>query len=406
MKILLITPFYAPDLGPSAPLFTMLCEKLVRFGYKVSVIAAVPHYPIGTVTKEFRGKLFQREKRNGVDVTRVWVPSLNRSHLGQRFLGFVCYQLLATFAGLKCHYDALIISNPAIESVLPFIVLSVLRKKPAIFSVHDIYPDVGVRLGVFKHKPIIKLVEHMERFCLDRAVYVRVLSKGFRQILRTKGVPDSKLVLIWDWVDTDFIKPLTRTNLFSKNCGLNSSFIIMYAGNIGLSQGLEYVIETAKLLAKEPNISFVFVGDGAGKESLQGMIQSSGLVNVQLIPFQPREVLPMVLASADVSLITLKRGVGTDSVPSKCFSILASGRPIIAAVDKGSDTWNLINQAQCGICIEPENPEALAETILRLYHDKNYRVKLGNNGREYVIQHHSVLVAAQKFHEIFKSIIQ
>lgn len=404
MRVLLITPFYTPDLGPSAPLYTMLCEDLVHLGCQVSVIAAVPHYPSGTVSPEFRGHPTQRERQNGVDVTRVWVPSVNRARLGQRLLTFVSYQFLATFVGLRRHYDVLIASNPALEAGLPFLVLGALRRKPAVFSVQDIYPDVGVKLGVFKYRPIIRAIDIMERFCLDQAGYVQVISEGFRQSLRAKGLPNSKLVVIPNWIDTDFIQPMSHANEFSTHWGLSDAFVVIYAGNIGLSQGLEHVVEATRLLAKEPSIRFVFVGDGAGKDGLQEAARSSGLSNIQFTPFQPRELLPQVLASADVSLITLKRGVGADSVPSKCYSILASGRPVIAAVDQGSDTWNLIHQANCGLCVEPENPQALADAILQLYRDEDYRAELGANGRTYVVQHHSRMAAARAFHQLLCSI--
>jgi colanic acid biosynthesis glycosyl transferase WcaI len=405
MRVLLVTPFYAPDLGPSAPLFTMLCEDLVRLGHQVSVIAGVPHYPTGTVLPEFRGHLIQREERNGVDVTRVWVPSVNRARLSQRLLTFIVYQTLAAAAGLRRNYDVLIVSNPALEVALAFLVLGVLRQKPIIFSVHDIYPDVGIKLGVFRHRLVISSVDRMERFCLDRAVYVRVLSEGFKETLNARGIPESKLALIWDWLDTDFIQPMPRANDFATHWGLDHSFVVMYAGNIGLSQGLEHVVEAARLLASEPSIRFVFVGDGAGKDGLQQAARSSGLANLQFIPFQPRELLPQVLASADVSLITLKRGVGADSVPSKCYSILASGRPVIASVDRGSDTWNLIQRANCGLCVKPGNPQALADAILHLYKDENYRARLGANGRAYVVQHHSRQAAAREFHRLLCALV-
>jgi len=405
MRVLVITPFYAPDLGPSAPLYTMLCEDLARMGHQVSVIAAVPHYPSGIVSPEFRGRLVQREQRNGVDVTRVWVPSVNRARLGQRLLTFISYQLLTTFVALRRRYDVLIATNPSLEVGLPFGVLCGLRRKPAVFCVQDIYPDVGVKLEVFRHRPIIQVVDLMERFCLDRARYVQVISEGFRQTLQARGLPDSKLVVIPNWIDTDFIRPMPHENLFSTHWGLDHSFVVMYAGNIGLSQGLEHVVEATRLLAGEPSIRFVFVGDGAGKDGLQQAARSSGLTNVQFIPIQPRELLPQVLASADVSLITLKRGVGADSVPSKCYSILASGRPVIASVDQGSDTWNLIDRANCGLCVEPENPQALAEAILCLYKDESYRARLGANGRAYVVQRHSREAAAREFHRLLCALV-
>jgi colanic acid biosynthesis glycosyl transferase WcaI len=400
VRILVITPFYAPDAGPSAALYEMLCEELVRLGCEVSVISAVPHYPTGRVGKEFRGRLVQRERRQGVDVTRVWVPSVDRARLGLRLLSFFCFQVLAAFVGLTRRYDVLLASNPAFEVLLPVVALGVLRRKPMIYSVHEIYPDVGVKLGIFRHRPVIKAIDLMERRCCRRAGYVRVLSEGYKGVVESKGTPESKLAVIWDWIDADFIRPLPRRNAFSAQWGLEARFVAMYAGNLGLTQGLEQVVEAARLLEGEPAIRIVLVGDGAARGSLEQSVGRAGLRNVQFIPFQERELLPWVLASADVSLIMLKRGMGTDSVPSKCYSIMASGRPIIASVDPGSDTWKVIQQAGCGLCLEPENPRALAGTILDLFRNDAYRARLGALGRAYVVEHHSKSHAAREFHRL------
>ena len=400
MRVLVVTPFYSPDLGPSAALYEMLCEELVRLNCEVSVISALPHYPTGRVAPEFRGRLVRRERIRGVDVTRVWVPSLNRSRLGQRLLGFFCFQLLAALVGLRRRYDVLIVSSPALEVFLPALALALFRSKPLIYSVHEIYPDIGVKLGIFRSPFVVKVIGWMERFCCRRARYVRVLSEGYKRALESKGVPVSKLVLIWDWIDTDFIRPLPRRNSFSAHWGLDHHFVVMYAGNLGRTQGLEQVLEAARLLQPEPRIRFVLVGDGAARETLRQSAELAGLTNVQFIPFQERPLLPWVLASADISLNTLKRGMGTDSVPSKCYSIMASGRPIIAAVDADSDTWNLVRAADCGLCVEPESPRALVGAILELYRDEPCRTRSGAQGREYVVAHHSKTHAAGEFHRL------
>jgi len=405
VRVLVITPFYAPDLGPSAVLYAMLCEELVRLGCDVSVICAVPHYPTGRVAKEFRGRLVQRERRRGVDVTRVWVPSVDRARLGQRLLSFVCYQVLAAFVALRRQHDALLVSSPALEVLLPMVASAVLRRKPMIYSVHEIYPDVGVKLGIFRHRQVIEAIAWMERLGCRRAGYVRVLSEGYKKVVESRGTPESKLAVIWDWIDVDFIRPLPRRNEFSAQWGLDAPFVVMYAGNLGLTQGLEQVVETARLLEGEPNIRIVLIGDGAAKGSLQETVRRMGLGNVQFIPFQEHEILPWALASADVSLIMLKRGMGTDSVPSKCYSIMASGRAIIASVDEGSDTWKVIQEAGCGLCLEPENPRALADAILNLYRDEAYRARLSTKGREYVVRSHSKVVAAQEFYNLLASLV-
>ncbi len=404
MRVLVVTPFYAPDLGPSAPLYEMLCEELVRLGCEVSVISAVPHYPTGKVAEQFRGRLLQRERRGGVDVTRVWVPSVDRARLGLRLWGFLCFQILAAAVGLRRRYDVLLASSPALEVLLPVLALGAVRRKPMIYSVHEIYPDVGVKLGIFRHRPVISAIAWMERLCCRRAIYVRALSESYKRALESKGTPHAKLAVIWDWVDTDFIRPLPRANSFSAQWGLNDHFVVMYAGNLGLTQGLEDVIVAARLLEEEPDIRIVLVGDGAAKRSLQQSAEQAGLKNVQFIPFQERELLPWVLASADVSLLTLKRGMGADSVPSKCYSIMASGRPIIASVDQGSDTWNMIREADCGLCVGPEKPLELAMAVRNLFQDDAARERLGALGRAYAVQHHSKLAAGQRFYHLLRSL--
>lgn len=400
MRILVVTLLYMPDGGPSAPLYGMLCEELAQRGHQVSVIAAVPHYLSGTVPSQFRGKWIQPSYEHGVRVIRIRVPSVQRADLKKRAVQFLGFQLGAMLAGLRQDYDVLLISNPALEVWLPFILLSVLRCKPAVFSVHDVYPDVGVSLGIFRSKLIVSVVGYLERFCLDRSSKVRILSESFIKPLRSLGVTDDKMELVYDWVDTDLIKPLPKDNNFAREHQLVNHFVVLYAGNIGLSQGLEQVLAVAELLQDQEEIKFVLVGDGAGHAPLMTEASRLNLGNVRFLPFQPRNRLPEVLATADVSLVTLKKGVGAASLPSKSFSILASGRPILASVDEGSDTWNLVKRSQAGICVPPEDPGAIARAILELKNDERLRNNFGKKGRDYALQYHSPQAAAVKFEQL------
>jgi colanic acid biosynthesis glycosyl transferase WcaI len=400
MRVLMIVPYYAPDLGPSAPLFTMLATGLVQRGCEVTVVTTVPHYPSGNVPEDFRTLRVQRSCEQDVEVIRVPLPSMNRANLVQRLLQFTCYQLGATWAGLSQRYDAAIVANPALWVWLPYACLVVLRGKPSVFSVHDVYPDVGVTLGVFRHKAVIGAVASLERFCLNHAGIVRILSESFRPGLHALGVPDTKMALIYDWVDTGLIHPLPRDNGFSQEHHLTDGFVVLYAGNIGLSQGLEHVLAAAELLADHPDFHFVLVGDGAGRQQLAAEAEQRQLTNVRFLPFQPRARLPEVLATADVSLVTLRQGIGTGSLPSKTFSILASGRPVLASVDEGSETWKLIERAEAGLCVPPESSVQLAEAILRLSQDDGLRERLGQNGRAWAERYHSPQSAAEQFEKL------
>ncbi len=402
MHLLVITPHYPPDGGPAAPMAGMLCEELVRLGHSVTVITAVPHYPDGQVPAAFRRGWLQRSTEAGVAVVRVRIPSVDRSRLALRLLQFLVYQAGATLAGLRQQYDVLLITNPALITIVPFAVLGVLRRKPAIFSVYDVYPQVGVELGIFRHRLVEQAVAVLERYCLLRAQYVHVLATSFIPPLRQMGVPDDRFARISVWIDTDFVRPLPRVNSFSTENGLDDSFVVLYAGNIGLSQGLENVLHAAQTLADRPQIRFVLVGDGAGRESLVAMAKAMHLDNVQFIPFQPRERVPEVLATADVSLVSLQPQVSGRSLPSKTFSYFASGRPIIAMVDEGSDVWNLITQAGAGLCIPPADPNKLVEAVLALEADADLRQRMAQAGHAYAEQHHSHRQAAQQFISLLK----
>jgi colanic acid biosynthesis glycosyl transferase WcaI len=399
MKILFIEPYYEPDGGPAAPLFTMLCKELSKRGHEVTVLTAVPHYPSGCVPFAYRGCKTRRSKENGVQVIRVPLPSLDRANLVQRFIQFLIFQIGATISGWKVGCDVFVTITPSLEVLLPFHYFSVIRCKPAVYSIHDIYPDSGVQLGIFRKKEVIKWVTYLEKSCLKRAAIVRILSQSFKEKIIELGVPPSKIRLIYDWVDTDLIYPLHRNNKFAQENRLVNSFIVLYAGNIGFSQDLKNVLKCAQKLVNE-NIQFVFVGEGPAKQSLIEYSISLQLPNVRFLPFQPRVRLPEVLASTDLSLVTLRQGMGFNSLPSKTLSILASGRPLIACVDPGSDTWHLVERSQSGLCIPPEDPESLARAILTLKRNSKLKNQMGVRGREYVLNHHSPKMAAKAFEKI------
>jgi colanic acid biosynthesis glycosyl transferase WcaI len=397
MQVLFQNLHYLPDGGPSAPLFGMLCEALVKRGHEVTVVAAVPHYPSGRVQEQYRGWRVRRSVEKGVRVVRIPVPSLNRSRMSQRLMQLLVYQIGSVLGAWKEPFDIGVYTSPTLSMLLPFAYHNVLRKKAAIYSIHDVYPQVGITLGIFRQPWVISLVSAMEKFCLRRSAYVRILSESFALPLKSLGVPDKKMVLIYDWVDINLIRPASKENRFSRKNGLAEKFVVQYAGNIGLSQGLGHVLEAAQELSPNQDILFLFVGDGAGRERLENDARKLKLTNVMFLPFQPRPRLPEVLASADLSLVTLKKGITTGSLPSKSFSILSSGRPIIASVDEDSDMARLVERSQAGVTVPPEEPHLLAEAILNLKGNPAACRQMGIRGREYVEKYHSPESAATFF---------
>jgi len=402
MRILVVVSCYKPDGGAAATLFPLLCEELVKLGHEVTVLTAVPHYPSGVVPQGYRGWKNRFSEDNGVKVVRVGLPSVDRSKLAARLFQFIAFQVGATLAGLHrdYDYDVLLTHTPALEVWLPFVYFSTLRRKPVVYSVHDMYPEVGIKLGIFRNGLVIQAVGWLESYCLKRARRVRILSKSFAPDLLKKGVTESKLALIYDWVDTEAVRPLPRENRFAAEHDFINRFVVLYAGNIGLAQGLDTVVETARLVAHDSEICFAFVGDGAGRNELLEKTRQIGLSNVRFVSYQLRERMPEVFATADISLVTLRKGAGFGALPSKTFQILSSGRPVIASVDEGCDTWDLIERAEAGLCLPPESPSALAEAILTLKKDRDLRERLGRNGRIWAERHHSSQSAAEQFEKM------
>ncbi len=406
MKILIIASYYIPDGGPAGQLYKLLCEALSQRGHQVTVLTSVPHYPSGRVPKEFRGKWIFRTTENGVNVVRVSLPSVNRSNLLARMVQFISFQLNAIIACFWEKYDVVLTHSPAIESLFPYIYYSILRRKPAIYSVHDVYPDVGIKLGIFRNKLVINAVATMEQVCLNNSAKVRILSSSFLAGLQKLNVNQDKIALIYDWVDTDAIRPLPKINMFSQEFGLTNSFIVAYAGNLGLVQGLDTILDAAKILLSNKEITFVFVGDGSNRIQLFEKAKRLELSNVLFIPYQPIERMSEVLSSVDVVLVSLSKGTGFGALPSKTYSIMASGRPIIACLDPGSEAWDLVERSKAGICIEPENPEQLANAIMKLKSDVQLRNEYGENGRKYVEMNHSPEKAAEQFEALFLDCIK
>ncbi|MBN2046658.1 MAG: glycosyltransferase family 4 protein [Anaerolineaceae bacterium] len=401
-KILLITPHYAPDMGPSAPILTALCEDLGQLGWEMTVVTAFPHYANALELNHSKHKLIEEETRNGVRVIRTQVFCLPKDAMWKRVIYQASYNLFATLAALRVGKPDLILGHaPFLWDGIPLLIKSILPRTPYIYIVYDIFPDVLLQLGILTNPKLIHLFDCVERFFYRHSWKVSVLSEGFRQNLVDKGVRPEKLVEIPTCVDVDFIHPEPRHNSLCKKWGLDEKFVVLYAGNIGLSQGLEIVLDAADLLRDERKIVFLLVGEGAAKAELQEKARAMRLENVRFETFQPRDQVPLVYGCADVCLVSLKKNIIVESVPSKTFTIMASGKAIIATVDAASEVGVLLERAECGICSTPEDSVHLAEIVRNLYHNQGVCLEYGNRGRQYVTEHYSRQVASEKYHQLF-----
>ncbi len=387
---------------------TELAEGLVRRGHQVRVITGMPNYPQRQIYEGYRGKLYSTEERNGVTIQRsyMWVkpkPSLiDRVLLDSSFVFTSFFQALRGWRP-----DIILLTVPPLPVCVPAALLSWFHNCPIVLNVQDILPEAAVHVGLLKNKTMIRVFEALEKFAYRTAHTISVIADGFVENLENKGVPPSKLTCIPNWVDTAFIRPMSKeNNAFRSAHGLDGKFVVLYSGNIALTQGLETVIEAAAKLQHIPEIAFAIVGEPKAIEKLKQHCELHGADNVKLLPFQPREKLPEMLAAADVGLIVQKRNVVSFNMPSKTQVLLASGCAIVASVPSTGSAAKAIEKSHGGIVVEPENPEALANQILALYHNPELATRLGKQGRQYAIERYSFEQALTQYEDLFEKVVK
>ncbi|MFQ5850587.1 MAG: glycosyltransferase family 4 protein [Candidatus Binatia bacterium] len=376
--------FY-PDTAATSQLLTELCEGLAEdFDCQVSVVAGAPLLPAASDGRRGpqRG-ILGRERHNKIEILRARGTRFSKKRFIGRFCNYVTYFLSACYAGLRLGRPDVVVAltDPPIIGLAAYLTSRRFRI-PFVMSYRDIFPEVGRLLEDFRSKTVEGVLYRVNHFLVQKADRSVALGESMRRkLIEGKGADGSKVVIIPDWADCSEIAPGPKNNAFSVAHGFEDKFVVLHSGNIGLSQGLESVVQSAGRLAEFPDIRMVLIGEGVKKATLEGQVQKMGLQNVQFLPYQPKERLKESFASADVFVISLKRGMAGYIVPSKLYGILAAGRPYVAAVEEESDVVAVTKKYACGLLSEPEDPDDLAEKILTLYRDRELARRLGANAR-------------------------
>jgi colanic acid biosynthesis glycosyl transferase WcaI len=407
VRILLLVIQFPPDVNPSGVLMAQVGEGLVARGHEVSVVTTFPHYAKFKVADEYRGKLFERASYRGMDVLRLYVyASGNKHKMSRRLLSYLSFNALASIAMLvsRRRYDVILCSNGSFFSGMSSTLIGLVKGTPFIYNVQDLYPETPVQAGQLRGRLAIGLLERLERFMYSRATHISVIAPGFRENIIAKDVPSTKVSTIPNFVDTQFIRPQDKANEFSDRYGLTDKFVVTHAGNVGYVYDLETLVEAASLLRLKRDMQFLIVGDGVVRPKLEAQVRALGLENVLFLPYQPREALPFLRATSDVQVALYKKGASRYSMPSKVYEIMASGRPVVASADVDSDLWNLVANTNCGICLEPDDPNGLASAVMALYNDPPLRQRMGDQGRQEVDRRYSVDAVVAQYDTLIRSI--
>lgn len=406
LNILLLSRYFPPEIGTAANLFFELAKGLSDIGHNVTVITNFPWYNLEEIPEKYRGKYYMRENLEKFEVIRLKFPVFGTKKM-KLIIGHISVPFTTLIAGfLPKKVDIIYVYSPPLFMGISGWLLSRIKGVPWVMGVQDLHPQCYIDQGVLKNKIVIYILEAIEKFCYKKASLITVHSKGNKdQILNFKGVDEKKVRVIQNWIDTDEIKPLPRDNEFSRKYNLNGKFIVTYAGTLSISQGLMSIIEAANILKNREDIEFFIVGDGIEKQKMIEKARKYNLHNIRFLGMQPKHLYTYVVASSDVGLVTLNSKVKTPVVPSKILSIMAAARPILASIPLEGDAPKLIEEAKCGICIGPENPQELAEKILFLADNKEICQRYGVQGREYVTKNLSLKKIVKDIEQLFNELI-
>jgi len=405
MNILLLTRYFPPEIGTAANLFYELAKGLSKKGHSVTVVTGFPWYNLREISDNYKRRLYLVEEVEGFKIIRIKLPIFGTQKFKLAF-GHLTAPICSVLGGMASKTDVIYIYSPPLFMGIAGWFVGLFKKVPFIMGVQDLHPQCYIDQGVLKNKLLIHILESIEKFCYDKSTYITVHSDGNkRYLLDVKGVPDEKVYVLHNWIDTDELVPLPRLNWFSTEHRLDDKFVVGYAGTLGLSQGLMSIIDAAEILKKENDILFFIVGDGIEKEKMEREVKKRHLKNVRFLPMQPKAVYPWVLAASDVQLVTLNKKVNTPVVPSKILSIMAAGRCVIGSMPLSGDGPKLIKDANCGLCVEPEDPLSLAKAIMELKTNDILREKFNKCGREYVVRKFSLSALIGQFEEICEQAI-
>ena len=407
MRILRLTSYFEPEQMSSSHLEHDRFECYAENGIYTSVITP---WPTRGISKEVREKVRKREILYGgfTQVSRFRMFQEGRHPL-QRAMRYCLCWIIQLFKGLR-EKDidvVLLASTPPIQGMLGAIIKK-HKKVPFVYNLQDIFPDSLVGTGLAKKDGLLwKIGRKIEDFTYRNADKIIVISEDFKKNIMAKGVPEDKIVVVYNWVDQNAVVDVPReeNSLFDKYALDRSKFYVTYSGNIGLTQNMDMLLEVAQELESEvPDIHFVLIGEGAYKKQAETIVKEKKIGNVTFLPFQPYEDISMVFSLGDAGLVISKPGVGANSVPSKTWSIMSASRPVLANFDE-NELKDILAGNECGIFTKAGDKEAFKQSIITLYENRELCKQYGKNGRQFVMDNLTREVGTQKYVDVIKSVV-
>lgn len=404
-KLLIYAHYYIPDVASTGQILRELAEGMIH-EFDITIVCVVPSYT-GKVADEYKKKMFYKEEINGVKVIRIRVPEFSKSNKLSRVKNILSYfigAMIATFKVGKMDYVYSISQPPILGGVLG-VWGKWMKQAKYIYNIQDFNPEQTMAVGYSKNKLVLKAMMMFDKFSCRQADKVIVVGRDMVETLkgRFKGRKVPNHTFINNWIDEKEIYPLPADHekvvAFKEKYGLQDKFIIMYSGNLGLYYDLENLMNVIEKFKDRNDVVFAFIGEGTIRESLVQYKEKNNLQNVRFIPYQDKSDLIYSLNAGDVHWCLNAKGIKGVSVPSKLYGIIAAGKPILGALEEGSEARLIIEETQCGYVTEPGNYNEVEKLIQRFLDEKdsNKLTKMSERGREYLVENLTKDVSINKY---------
>ena len=398
MNILFFNRSFYPDTEATGQYLTELCEDLAKLGHKVTVICGRSYH----VSNSEKGFLIRRETYKAINILRAPGTTFPKKNLFLRLINLGTYFLSAFFAGFLINDkpDVVIaLTDPPLLG-LHGICFSIWHRAKFIYYCKDVYPDVGMITGRLRHPVYIFILKIANMLSFRLANRVICIGEDMKKRIEEKGISGKKIKIVHDWANSKELFPVPpHENPFIAKYNLKNKFVVMYSGNIGLTQGLDRIIDIAKYFKNNEDLKFLLIGEGADKENLQKSAVQKRLTNVEFLPYQPKDELRYSLNAANVHLITSMKGLAGVMVPSKVYGILACSKPFIGWVDEDSEISTIARKFNCGIIASPGNVERMINLIEWAIENTDKLNEIGKNGRKAIEQFFDRGISTSKFND-------
>jgi colanic acid biosynthesis glycosyl transferase WcaI len=396
MRVTLLTHYYPPEVGAPQARLSALARGLSRRGVKVTVHTGFPHYPDGVIQPPYRNRPWLREDEDGVRVVRSAVYPVPNRGFARRIANHFAFAASAVAtAPAAGRADAVLVETPPLLLAGSAVAYSRAKRAPLIVNVSDMWPDSAVELGTLRRPRLVSAARALEHACYRAASAIVCPTRGIETALGELDAAQGRVHRIPPSVDPELFpaSPPRR----------NGAFKVLYAGTVGMSQGVGTLIDAAELLGEDPGIEIVIAGDGAEGPELRRRLAQGKLRNVEMLGRVPHDRVPELYAQSDAAVVLLRdKPLFEGALPTKMFEAMSAARPLVLSA--AGEAAALVEDASCGVVVPPERPSELAAALSDLARDRERAGRLGEAGRRAVVEGYSREQAFDRWYGLLTSL--